>query len=374
MIKIAVFTATRAEYGLMKTLIKKLIKSSYFDLQLIVSSTHLDSNFGNTIKEIENDGIVPNYLLPIEIDPFRENDMNFQTAETIKGVTIALEKLKSKYFVVLGDRYESFAATIAANLMRIEIIHLHGGETTLGALDNKLRHSISQLSNLHFTSAEIHKKKVQTITNNTKNIHNIGPMVIDGILNLSRISVKEFEKRTGFVFGENNFLVTFHSETLSKDFGLGCFKNLLYALDQFNCNILFTSPNVDKGHMDIKELIYSYVNKKASQRFFVPSLGHELYLNSLILFDSVIGNSSSGLIEAPIIGTKVLNIGDRQKGRFKFGEVIDVINDKFEIIKSIKKIIESKSNIINKEKLLSKNVSKLISPSDLILEILQNNQ
>ena len=372
MIKIAVFTGTRAEYGLMKSLIRKLIKSSYFELQLIVSSTHLESSFGNTIKEIENDGIIPSYILPIEIDPSREYYMNFQTAETIKGVTIALEKLKSEYLVVLGDRYESFAAAIAANLMRIEIIHLHGGETTLGALDNKLRHSISQLSNWHFTSSDIHKRKVETITNTTKHIYNVGPMVIDGILNLTRISIKEFETRTGFVFGENNFLVTFHPETLSKDFGLGCFKNLLCALDKFNCNILFTSPNVDKGYMDIKDLIISYVNNKNSKRFFVPSLGHELYLNSLILFDAVMGNSSSGLIEAPMIGTKVLNIGNRQKGRFKFGEVIDVINDKFLIIESIQKIIKSKSNMHNKEKLLSENVSNLVSPSDLILKKLRN--
>lgn len=368
MIKIAVFTGTRAEYGLMKTLIKKLSISQEFDMKLIVSSTHLDSRFGYTIREIENDGIKPSFSFPIKIDPSRKNDMNYQTADTIEGVTNALEKLKVDYLIVLGDRFETLAAVISANLMKIKVIHLHGGETTLGALDDKLRHAITQLSSIHFTSAELHKKKVETLMNKTENIFNVGPMVIDGIKSLKKISKKDFEKETGYKFGQKNFLVTFHPETLSNDLGLGCLNNVLLALEEFDCNTLFTSPNADKGSQKIKELIFSHISRGKSNRFFIPSLGHELYLNSLFLFDCVIGNSSSGLIEAPIIGTNVLNLGDRQKGRFKFGEVIDVKNDKKIIFESIQKIFKSKVKFLNS------NVSKLISPSEQIIEILKNQK
>ena len=167
--------------------------------------------------------------------------------------------------------------------MRINVIHLHGGEQTLGALDDKFRHAISHLSSIHFTSAEVHKNKVKAMIGNRNNIYNVGPMAIDGILNSKIITKEEFNQKTGFKFGKNNFLITYHSETLSSDFGVGGFKNLLDALKNFNCNILFTSPNADKGSEKIKKLIDTFVEEDLTRRYYLPSLGQELYLNALML-------------------------------------------------------------------------------------------
>ncbi len=368
--KIAVFTGTRAEYGLMKTLIKKLDESIYFSLSLIVSSTHLDQRFGKTITEIKKDGIIPSYLLPINIDPSKKFDMNYQTAETIIGVTNALEELEVDFLIVLGDRYETFAAVVAANLMNIKIVHLHGGETTLGAIDDKLRHAISQMSTIHCTSADIHKQKVVSILGTKKNVHNIGPMVIDGLLNTKFLSKKDFQTKTGFNFGRHNFLITYHSETLSNDLGIKTLQNILETLHFFDFNYLFTFPNADNGSDEIIKLIESFVGTDNPKRFLVPSLGQELYLSGIILFDCVLGNSSSGFIEAPLLGSKVINIGNRQKGRYQFGDIIDIDNEKESLIKAIKKIVSEKSIVTNNELSYLNKLRKLDSPSDLILKIL----
>ena len=370
--KIAVFTGTRAEYGLMKTLIKKINESNLLDLNLIVSSTHLDPRFGNTISEIMNDGIEPSYLLPIKINPSGKNDMNYQTAQTIVGVTNALEKLDCDLLVVLGDRYETFAAVIAANLMNIRIMHLHGGETTLGAIDDKLRHAITQMSTIHCTSADIHKEKVKRLLGTEENVYNVGPMAIDGILNARYLTKKEFQIKTNFIFGKYNFLITYHPETLSNDLGIEAFKNLLDVLNDFNFNYLFTNPNADNGSEKIKVLIQSFVGLGNPKRLFIPSLGQELYLNGINLFDCILGNSSSGLIEAPLLGSKVINIGDRQKGRYKFGDVIDIKPNKESIIKAIKNVIYNKSTSKKNQEINRISISKLQSPSKLIMKILNS--
>ena len=245
--KIAVFTGTRAEYGLMRTLIKKLDKNINFELFLLISSAHLDQKFGSTINEIKNDGFSLNYLLPISIKTTKRIEMAIQTAEIIKLVSEKLNYIKPDFIMILGDRYESFGAATAAHLIGIEIIHLHGGETTLGAVDEKLRNGITQLSNYHFTSADIHKKKVINIISSAKNVYNVGPLVIDGLLNLQSISKKEFEYKTGFNFANRNVLITFHPETLALDYGINGLRNLLKELNKYECNILFTAPNADSG-------------------------------------------------------------------------------------------------------------------------------
>lgn len=372
MMKIAVFTGTRAEYGLMKTLIKKLDGDEYFNLNLIVSSTHLDQKFGRTIQEINSDGIKPDCLIPISIQSLKKYNMSFQTAETIKGVSKALEKFKSDFLLVLGDRYETFGAAIAANLMGVKVIHLHGGETTLGALDDNFRHAITQLSEVHFTSAEKHSQKVKKMVGSNKYVFDVGPMAIDGILNLKSITKNEFEKKTGFIFGKKNFLITYHSVTLSKDLGLKGLKNLVEILEDLDCNLLFTNPNADVGSEKIKSIISNFVNNDIKKRFLISSLGHELYLNALILFDCVIGNSSSGIIEAPLIGTRVLNIGDRQKGRYRFGEVKDISINKKTLLKNIQNIILNSRKKIDEDLKFKNDLSKYISPSDKIIEILKD--
>ena len=211
--RIAVFTGTRAEYGLMKTLIKKLENDIDIDFNLLISGTHLKSKYGNTINEIKSDGIKNITLFPIARDSKYSNQMSFQTAETIKLISQALEILNPNYLIVLGDRYESFAAATAAHLSNIKVVHIHGGEVSLGALDNKLRNAITQLSTIHFTSADIHKRNVQNIIGSSENVYNVGPLVIDGLLEFKKYSKSEFEKDTKFIFSKINVLVTFHPET-----------------------------------------------------------------------------------------------------------------------------------------------------------------
>lgn len=367
--KITLFTSTRAEYGLMKKLIANLQADKEFEFNLLVSGTHLSSKFGRTINEIKRDGIKNIHLLPISFDESKKNDMGNIIANTIKLITKKLKVLKPCYLILLGDRFECFGAATAAHLLGIKILHLHGGETTLGALDNKLRHAISQLSTYHFTSAEIHKKKVESIIGSSMNVYNIGPMVMDSLLNLKIISKKEFENKTGFTFSKINFLVSFHPETLSPDFGISIFENLVKTLEKFDCNVLFTSPNADIGSKEIRNIIKKFIFKNKDKCFYYPSLGQKLYHNALILFDCLIGNSSSGIIEAPLLKRKVLNFGHRQKGRFRFGDVIDVEDNLSSMSESLINILKNKPEDFNyKEFLHSYNSS---SPTDEIIKFLK---
>ncbi len=368
--KIALFTGTRAEYGLMRNLIHKLIEDNKFDFNLLVSAAHLNEKFGLTIKEIESDGIKTKYKLPISFNNPYELDMAYQTSETIKVVSKTLLEINPEYLIVLGDRYETFAAATAAHLLGIKIIHLHGGETTLGAIDDKLRNSITQLSSIHFTSAKVHMQKVQNMNLSKNNIYNVGPLSIDGLLNLETISKANFEQITGFNFSKKNFLITYHPETISDDLGISGLENLLNVLSNFSCNILFTSPNSDKGSDIILDLILKAVKENKNNYFYVPSLGHHLYLNALLIFDFIVGNSSSGIIEAPLLKKNVINIGNRQKGRYRFGKVIDVENDYKSIFKAINyidKLPMKKEYNINQFK---KNYIKK-SPSSKIINFLK---
>ena len=369
--KIALFTGTRAEYGLMRTLIKKLNEDNHFEFNLLISSTHLNSRFGNTIEEIKNDGISTEFVLPIDIATKKKSDMGIQTAEIIKQVTLTLENLKSDNLIILGDRFESFGAAAAAHLLGVKNIHLHGGETSLGALDDKLRHAISQLSTFHFTSADIHKQKVEEIMGSSRNVFNVGPMVIDGFKHLDLLSKKDFESRTGFNLAKKNLLITFHPETLSEDFGIKGLQNLLECLKKYDCNILFTAPNADVGSDLILNIINNFIKNTKGKSFFIPSLGQELYLNALLLFDCVVGNSSSGIVEAPLLGANVLNIGDRQKGRHRFGKVIDVKNDYNSISNAVSSVLSvNKLKKIDPTK-LKESINK-DSPSNQIIKILKS--
>ena len=372
-IRIVVFTGSRSEYGLMKTLIRKINKDLDFDLFLIVSGTHFNSNFGETINEIFEDFEERNKIITIKNQYDEGDEMGFKTAEIIKSVTSVLKQINPEYFVVLGDRYESFGAASAAHFLGIKNVHLHGGETSLGAIDEKLRHAISQLSFYHFTSAEPHKKRVETIVGSLSNVYNVGPLVLDGLENLKIISKKEFEMKTGFVFSNINLLVTFHPETLSKDFGISGFKNLLKVLDKYDFRVLFTAPNSDRGYKLIIENIKSFIKKNPRKSVYIPSLGHDMYLNALHFFDYVIGNSSSGIIEAPLLKTKVLNIGDRQKGRYRFGPVIDVINDFDSISEAIKEMFKSLNKNSRDSLTDLKDLNFKDSPSNQIINILKKN-
>jgi len=341
---IAVFTGSRAEYGLLRHLITAIAAEPGLSLQLIVSGTHLSTGHGGTIAEIEADGHNAAALVPLSIDYENPASMAALCAEALQGVAQALERLQPELLILLGDRYEAFAAASASHLMGVPVVHLHGGETTEGAVDDRLRHAISQLSTWHFTAAETYRCRIMAMGHPHENVFNIGPMAIDGILTTPPSSRKEFERSTGFQFGSRNLLVTYHPETLLADRGISGFKALLKALEYTDCHVLFTYPNADSGSDQLLTLLRTFVNSNPGRSWALPSLGQKRYLQALQLFEAVAGNSSSGVIEAPLIGMPALNIGNRQSGRLRFGHVCEAKGNQDEIHKGLKYVLEAGSN------------------------------
>ncbi len=322
--RIAVFTGTRAEYGLLRHLIRAIEAEPSLILQLIVSGSHLSARHGCTVEEIEADGVAIVARVPLSLDATPLPSMAALTAEALAGLAEAMEQLQPQLLILLGDRYEAFAAAAAAHLQGIPVVHLHGGETTEGAVDDRLRHAITQLSSWHFTAAEPYRQRVIAMGQPPERVFNVGPMVLDGLLAAPPASRSAFERSTGFRFGELNLLVTYHPETLLADRGVAGFVALLTALESLSCHVLFTYPNADAGSEELLRLLLAFVKRQSHRCWAVPSLGQERYLAALQLFEAMAGNSSSGVIEAPLVGMPVLNIGNRQAGRLRRGRVCDV--------------------------------------------------
>jgi len=321
---IAVFTGSRAEYGLLRHLIAAIAADPDLHLQLIVSGSHLSSSHGHTLAEIEGDGHKPAALVPLALDQTPPASMAALSAEALAGVAQVLEGLQPELLLLLGDRYEAFAAAAAAHLMGIPVVHLHGGETTQGAVDDRLRHAITQLSTWHFTAAEPYRQRVIAMGHPPERVFNEGPMVLDGLLAAPPASRTAFEQSTGYRFGSRNLLITYHPETLLADRGVAGFEALLQVLEATPCHVLFTYPNADAGRDQLLALLQAFVQRHTQRSWAVPSLGQQRYLAALQLFEAMAGNSSSGVIEAPLLGMPVLNIGDRQAGRLRHGCVWDV--------------------------------------------------
>ena len=368
-ITIAVFTGSRAEYGLLKHLIYRLKEDNFFKLKLIITGSHLSKNNGFTIKEILKDGNKADYEIPLPLDKKDPISMGKLASEAMKGVCNALEVIKPHLFILLGDRYETFAAAGAAHLYQIPILHIHGGESTLGALDDQLRHAISQLSTWHFTASEVYRQKVLDMVGRKSNrVFISGPMAIDSLLKTPRIERLEFEKVTGFKFGEQNLLVTYHPETKQKDNGVNGFINLLGALEQTPCNILFTNPNADSGGDVIFQKMQDFIKSNHQRSWNIASLGQELYFCALELFEAVAGNSSSGIIEAPLTKIPVVNIGNRQTGRLRHENILDVSPEMDDIFTGLNKALKLGST----QNLPRQRLSINSSPSLIILKWIKN--
>jgi len=320
-----VFTGSRAEYGLMRNLIAKLESDQRCTLALIVSGSHLSEVHGNTHCEIIHDGIDARFQIKLSDSV----SMAEHSAEVIQGCCKAFRVLSPNLLIVLGDRYESFAAASAAYLLGIPIAHLHGGETTEGAIDQALRHAITHMATWHFTAAYTYLDVVRKLGAKPSRSYCIGPMVLDALQSEQLMTRDQFEAATGFQFVATNLLVTYHSVTRDPSLGLDGFHALLKVLDEAlardaNINILFTYPNLDQGGQQIIQHMNAFVGSNRLRCWSIPSLGQTLYLSALRLFSAMIGNSSSGIIEAPLLGLPVMNIGDRQRGRLRYGNVVDV--------------------------------------------------
>ena len=321
--KVCVITGTRAEYGLLYWLLKEIQNDKELELQLIVTGMHLSPEFGLTYKEIEKE-----FKINKKIEMLLSSDTPVGISKSMGLAQIsfaeAYDELKPDILIVLGDRYEIFSCVSAAMIAQIPIAHLHGGETTEGAFDESIRHSITKMSHLHFTAADEYKNRVIQLGENPSRVFNVGGLGIENIKRLKLLTKEEFEKSIDFKLNKKNILVTFHPVTLESSTAQEQFQELLNAVDELkDTNIIFTKANSDTDGRVINQMIDEYVVKNAHKSIGFTSLGQLRYLSALQYVDAMVGNSSSGLTEAPSFRIATINIGDRQKGRIKADSIID---------------------------------------------------
>ncbi|RXJ68983.1 UDP-N-acetylglucosamine 2-epimerase (hydrolyzing) [Halarcobacter ebronensis] len=332
--KVCVVTGTRAEYGLLYWLIKGIEADKELELQLIVTGMHLSPEFGLTYKEIEKE-----FKIDKKIEMLLSSDTSIGISKSMGLAQIsfaeAYEELKPDLIVLLGDRYEIFSAASAAMIAKVPIAHLHGGEATEGLIDEPIRHSITKMSHLHFTATNEYRNRVIQLGETPDRVFNVGGLGIENIKRLKLLSKDEFEKSIDFKLNKKNILVTFHPVTLENSTAKEQFQELLDAIDSLeNTNIIFTKANSDTDGRVINQMIDEYVVKNSYKAIAFTSLGQQRYLSALQFMDCVVGNSSSGLAEAPSFKIGTINIGDRQKGRIKADSVIDCLPQKNEILKA----------------------------------------
>lgn len=322
--KICVITGTRAEYGLLRPLMEKINKDEELELQIIATAMHLSHEFGLTYKEIEKDGF--------EIDEKIEMLLGSDTAIGISksmGLAIisfseTLNRLKPDLVIILGDRYEILMAASAAMIAKIPIVHLHGGETTEGAFDESIRHSITKMSFLHFTSTEEYKKRVIQLGEDPSRVFNVGAIGVENIKKLNIMEKEQVEKEFNFKLDKPYAMVTFHPVTLEESTSEEQFKELLKAIDSFkDMKFVITKANSDSDGRIINSLIDEYVEKNKDRCVQFVSMSQIKYLSAMKHSSMVVGNSSSGIIETPSFNIPTINIGDRQKGRVQATTVIN---------------------------------------------------
>lgn len=322
--KIAVITGTRAEYGLLYWVIKGISEEPLLDLLVFVTGMHLSPEFGLTYKQIEKDG----FKIDAKVETLLSSDTSIGISKSIGlgiiGFAEVYDRFAPDLIIVLGDRFEIFAAVSAAMISRIPVAHCHGGEATEGLIDEPIRHSITKMSHLHFTSANEYRNRVIQLGESPDRVFNVGALGIENINRLKLLSRADFESAIQFILGRVNFLITFHPVTLEKASAENQFNELLKALRNFpEAHIIFTKPNADTDGRIISKLIDDYVSIHLDNSISFISMGQLKYLSALKHIDVVIGNSSSGLIEAPSFKKPTINIGERQRGRIKAGSVVD---------------------------------------------------
>lgn len=337
---IAVVTGSRAEYGLLRPVCKLIEQSEFFDLRMLVTGSHLSSVHGNTYQEVVNDHYRNIEYFDLNITGSSPLDINNALALSVQRFGEYFDEIKSDLLIVLGDRYEVFGAAIAAMMHLVPIAHIHGGELTQGAYDDSIRHSISKMSHLHFTSTEAYKSRIVQMGENSDFVFHVGGLGAEAIQNLKLLDKETLETELNFSFNERNLLVTYHPETMARDTTLQDLHELLNALNTLenDTNLIFTMPNADTGYQQFFDAIQAFVNKDRTTRVAFTSLGQLRYFSCLQYVDGVIGNSSSGILEAPSFKIATINIGNRQAGRVMANSVINVGPSKSEIIRAINSI------------------------------------
>ena len=335
--KICVITGSRAEYGLLYWLIKGVADDIELELQLIVTGMHLSPEFGLTYQRIEKEFPINK---KIEILLSSGSSVGISKAIGLAQISFAeaFDELHPDIVVVLGDRFEIFAAVSSAITMYIPVVHINGGETTEGAIDELYRHSMTKMSSLHFTSTEQYRQRVIQRGEYPETVFNVGLLSLDNIYKLPLIDQNEFEKQTNFLLASKNILLTYHPETNSPLSPENQLSEILTALNKFkHTNILITGANADEGGNIINKILSEYAKNNNDRVKFIQSLGVLRYLSALQYFDIVVGNSSSGIVEVPSFKKATVNIGDRQKGRIRAKSIIDCSCEAIAIQTSIQK-------------------------------------
>tara|TARA_Y100000748_G_scaffold299978_1_gene297717 strand:- start:1041 stop:2207 length:1167 start_codon:yes stop_codon:yes gene_type:complete len=337
--KICVLTGARSEYGLLKPLLEELDNSSYFDLELVVTGSHLSSKHGFTVKEILNDGFKISHKIKILSKDDSRHATNKAISKSIVGFSEILINSKPDLLIVLGDRFEALGGAVSAMIHNVPIAHIHGGEATEGLIDEAIRHSLTKMSYLHFVATEKYRSRVIQLGEDPRRVFNVGGMALDSIKGIQYLDKAHLEDDLKFKFTNPSFLITYHPLTLDTHVDTSEIDELLKSLNSFpKASFIFTMPNADPGNEIIRNKIKKFVmNNKYS--ILVESLGQQKFLSCLNFVDGIIGNSSSGLLEVPNFNIGTINIGNRQRGRERSRSVLDLEAKESAIVTAIKKVL-----------------------------------
>lgn len=329
---VCVVTGTRAEFGLLLPIIRKVMEDSDLELRLAVTGAHLSKSYGETYKEIDTPIHVKIPIL--KVDNGKEDSITDATAAAVKGFGDYFKRFPPDIVVLLGDRYEIIGAATAAMLTKVPIAHLHGGELTLGAVDDAIRHAVTKMSYLHFTSTEEYRRRVIQLGEMPNRVKNVGALGVENIKTQELMPLDELLNSIGLA--QPYFLITFHPETMSRQTPREQIETLLRALDQRgDMNLLFTKANADEGGMIINDIIDEYVSKNRQRAAVFYSLGQLRYLSAMKYCAAVVGNTSSGILEAPSMHVPTVNIGNRQAGRIRAQSVIDCGLNEMSILEAL---------------------------------------
>jgi GDP/UDP-N,N'-diacetylbacillosamine 2-epimerase (hydrolysing) len=336
--KICVVTGTRAEFGLLRWLMQEVLDTPGLELQVIATGMHLSPEFGLTYREIEQGGFSIDAKVEMLLSADTATGITKSMGLGLIGFADAYAGLKPDLIVVLGDRFEIFAAAAAALIAGIPLAHLHGGESTEGAFDEAIRHSITKMSHLHFVAAEEYRRRVIQLGEQPDRVFQVGGLGIDAIKRIALMDRDTLEVSLDFKLGLKNLLITFHPVTLESQSSAQQMGELLAALGQLeDTHLIFTMPNADSGSRELTGMVDAFVVTHLNSRAY-SSLGQLRYLSCMNLVDGVVGNSSSGLTEAPSMAVGTINIGDRQRGRLQATSVIDCVPEQKAILDAIKKL------------------------------------
>lgn len=348
--KIAVVTCARMEYGLLSWLMHEIKDDPLLELQTVVTGMHLSPEFGHTCETVLADG----FTIDERIEILMSSDTSVGVAKTMGVACIsfadALARLKPDIIVLQGDRYEILAIAQTAFVMKIPIAHIHGGEVTHGSLDDSLRHAITKLSHIHFPVAEAYRRRILQLGESEQNVFNYGAPGLDHVSRTPLMTREQLQSLLAIQFRDLNFLLTYHPVTTNRDDFTSGLDNLFSALRQYpDASIFFTKSNADEAGRLINEKIDAFVEEAPSHRYAFTSLGTPRYLSLAKEVDMVIGNSSSGLIEVPFVGTPTVNVGQRQAGRLQANSIINCKEKMNEIVDAIEKARSSEFQSILKD-------------------------